>query len=197
MTAIALIVSAYLIGSVSFAVMVSKLFRLPDPRTYGSGNPGATNVLRTGSKRAAMLTVLGDAAKGWFAVWLAIRLAPYGVRSEVIAAVAVAVFVGHLYPIFHGFHGGKGVATAFGILVALNPQLGLGALFIWLLVFYFTRISSLAAIVAAAFSPFFTMHFFGFGAVAAAVLLVALLLIWRHRSNVRKLCEGTERRVGK
>ncbi len=197
MTAIALIVSAYLIGSVSFAVMVSKLFRLPDPRTYGSGNPGATNVLRTGSKRAAMLTVLGDAAKGWFAVWLAIRLAPYGVRSEVIAAVAVAVFVGHLYPIFHGFHGGKGVATAFGILVALNPQLGLGALFIWLLVFYFTRISSLAAIVAAAFSPFFTMHFFGFGAVAAAVLLVALLLVWRHRSNVRKLCEGTERRVGK
>lgn len=197
MTATALIIAAYLIGSVSFAVVVSKLLRLPDPRTYGSGNPGATNVLRA-SKLAALLTLLGDAAKGGFAVWLATTLAStYGLGLEAIAAVAVAVFIGHLYPIFHGFKGGKGVATAFGILLALNTQLGFGILFVWLLVFYFTRISSLAAIIAAAFSPLFAVHFFGFGVVAAAVLLMALLLSWRHRINIRNLCDGSEGRVGR
>ena len=197
MTATVFVLAAYLIGSVSFAVVVSKLMRLPDPHSYGSGNPGATNVLRTGNKRAAVLTLLGDAAKGWFAVWLAFTLAPpFNLGATVVAAVAVAAFLGHLFPVFHRFQGGKGVATALGILLALSLPLALGAILLWLIVFYFSKISSLAALVAAAVSPLFTVHFFGFGAYASAVLIMALLLIWRHRANIRKLRDGTESRVG-
>ena len=197
MTATVFVLAAYLIGSVSFAVVVSKLMHLPDPHSYGSGNPGATNVLRTGSKRAAVLTLLGDAAKGWFAVWLALTLAPpFNLGATVVAAVAVAAFLGHLFPVFHRFQGGKGVATALGILLALSLPLAFGVILLWLIVFYFSKISSLAALVAAAVSPLFTVHFFGFGAYASAVLIMALLLIWRHRANIRKLRDGTESRVG-
>lgn len=197
MTATVFVLAAYLIGSVSFAVVVSKLMRLPDPHSYGSGNPGATNVLRTGNKRAAVLTLLGDAAKGWFAVWLALTLAPpFNLGATVVAAVAVAAFLGHLFPVFHRFQGGKGVATALGILLALSLPLAFGVILLWLIVFYFSKISSLAALVAAAVSPLFTVHFFGFGAYASAVLIMALLLIWRHRANIRKLRDGTESRVG-
>lgn len=197
MTATVFVLAAYLIGSVSFAVVVSKLMRLPDPHSYGSGNPGATNVLRTGSKRAAVLTLLGDAAKGWFAVWLALTLAPpFNLGATVVAAVAVAAFLGHLFPVFHRFQGGKGVATALGILLALSLPLAFGVILLWLIVFYFSKISSLAALAAAAVSPLFTVHFFGFGAYALAVLIMALLLIWRHRANIRKLRDGTESRVG-
>ena len=197
MTATVFVLAAYLIGSVSFAVVVSKLMHLPDPHSYGSGNPGATNVLRTGNKRAAVLTLLGDAAKGWFAVWLALTLAPpFNLGATVVAAVAVAAFLGHLFPVFHRFQGGKGVATALGILLALSLPLALGVILLWLIVFYFSKISSLAALVAAAVSPLFTVHFFGFGAYASAVLIMALLLIWRHRANIRKLRDGTESRVG-
>jgi acyl phosphate:glycerol-3-phosphate acyltransferase len=197
MTATAFILAAYLIGSVSFAVLVSKFAGLPDPHTYGSGNPGATNVLRTGNKFAALLTLLGDAAKGGAAVLLATALAPeFELHRDVIAAVALAVFLGHLFPVFHRFRGGKGVATALGVLLALTPLLGLGALVIWLLVFYFSRISSLASIAAAIGSPLIAIHFFGFGSTFAAVLIMAALMVWRHRANIRKLREGTEARVG-
>ena len=197
MTATVFVLAAYLIGSVSFAVVVSKLMRLPDPHSYGSGNPGATNVLRTGNKGAAVLTLLGDAAKGWFAVWLAITLVPqFNLGVTVVATVAVAAFLGHLFPVFHRFQGGKGVATALGILLALSLPLAFGVILLWLIVFYFSKISSLAALVAAAVSPLFTVHFFGFGAYASAVLIMALLLIWRHRANIRKLRDGTESRVG-
>ena len=154
MPSIIFILAAYLIGSLSFAVIVSKAFGLPDPRTFGSKNPGATNVLRTGKKLAAALTLLGDAAKGWLAVFLALRLAPvYGLDETVVAASAMAVFLGHVYPVFFGFHGGKGVATALGILLALNPWLGLAALATWLLATYMWRISSLSALIAAVFAP--------------------------------------------
>lgn len=198
MTATVFVLVAYLIGSISFAVLVSKLSGLPDPHSYGSGNPGATNILRTGNKRAALLTLLGDAAKGWLAVWLAVKLAPaYGLGVAAIAAVALAVFMGHLFPVWHRFRGGKGVATAFGILLGLSLPLGFGVLFIWVLVFYFSRISSLAAIAAACVAPLFTVQFFAFGALAAAVLAMALLLIWRHAANIRKLCAGAEGRFGK
>ncbi|MES2353525.1 MAG: glycerol-3-phosphate 1-O-acyltransferase PlsY [Pseudomonadota bacterium] len=198
MMATAFIVAAYLIGSISFAVVISKLARLPDPHTYGSGNPGATNVLRSGNKLAALFTLLGDAVKGTFAVLLAGKFAPqYGIGTEVIPAVAVAVFLGHLYPVFHRFRGGKGVATALGVLLALYVPLGLCVLFIWGAVFYFSRISSLAAITAAAASPLLAIYFFGYGAMAGAVLAMALLLIWRHKANIRKLREGSEARVGR
>lgn len=195
MTATAFIIAAYLIGSISFAVVVSKLMRLPDPHTYGSGNPGATNILRTGNRPAALLTLLGDAAKGWLAVWLTVQFAPQsGGGTRLVAAVAAAVFLGHVFPLFHRFRGGKGVATALGILLALDPAFGLGVLFIWVLVFYLSGISSLAALAAAVAAPLFAVHFFGFGAVAVAVLAMACLLVWRHRANIKKLRNGTEGR---
>ncbi len=191
------IVIAYLIGSVSFAVVTSKIAGLPDPHTYGSGNPGATNVLRSGSKAAALGTLLGDAAKGWLAVWLALRYAPvYGAGTGAIAGTALAVFVGHLFPVFHGFKGGKGVATALGILLALAAQLGLGVLLVWAITFAISRISSLSGLVAAAFAPALTVFFFGFGSVALAVTGMSILLFWRHRGNIAKLRAGTEGRVG-
>jgi glycerol-3-phosphate acyltransferase PlsY len=197
MAAAAFILIGYLIGSLSFAVLVSKAFGLPDPHTYGSGNPGATNVLRTGNRLAAVLTLLGDGLKGWLAVFLAQRLAwHYGVGDAGIAGVALAVFVGHLFPLFFGFRGGKGVATAAGVLFALDWRVGLGTLVTWLAIAFFSRYSSLAALVAAAFAPFATALVLGFNAYAAAVLALAALLVWRHAENIRKLLAGTERRIG-
>ena len=190
-------VAAYLIGSVSFAVVVSRLMGLADPRTYGSGNPGATNVLRSGNKKAAIITLLGDAAKGWLAVWLALFLAPrFGVDETGIALVVIAVFLGHLFPVFHRFAGGKGVATAAGILLALNVWLGLATLATWLIIAVFFRYSSLAALVSAVFAPFFYVLMNGFDWIAGAVALMAVLLIARHRANIAKLLAGKESRIG-
>lgn len=188
---------AYLLGSLSFAVLVSKLFGLPDPRTFGSGNPGATNVLRTGRKLAAALTLGGDAAKGWLAVFLAQHFAPsYGLGDHAVAASAVAVFLGHVYPVFFGFQGGKGVATALGILLALSPAVGLGVLGTWLLAAYLWRISSLSALIAAAVAPLYALLSFGFHIFSLTVLGLSLLLVWRHKSNIRNLLSGREKTVG-
>ena len=190
-------VAAYLIGSISFAVVVSRVMGLADPRTYGSGNPGATNVLRSGNKKAAILTLLGDAAKGWLAVLLALLLVPrFGVDEVGIALVVIAVFLGHLYPVFHRFAGGKGVATAAGILLAINVWLGLATLATWLIIAVFFRYSSLAALVSAVFAPFFYVLMNGFDWIAGAVALMAVLLIARHRANIAKLLAGKESRIG-
>lgn len=198
MNTVIFILAAYLIGSVSFAVLTSKVFGLPDPRTFGSKNPGATNVLRTGKKLAAAVTLLGDGAKGWLAVFLALRLAPvYGLDETAVAASAIAVFLGHVYPVFFGFHGGKGVATVLGILLALNPWLGLAALATWLLAAYMFRISSLSALIAALFTPFYGWLWLQSGVLVAAVAALSLLLMWRHKSNIRNLLSGKERAIGK
>lgn len=188
-------ITAYLIGSVSFAVVVSRAFRLPDPREYGSGNPGATNVLRSGRKSAAVLTLLGDCIKGWFAVFATGQWMVDGTAAMALAAVAV--ILGHMYPVFHGFKGGKGVATALGVLLALSPYLGLGVLATWIIIAVFFRYSSLAALVSALFAVFFTLILFNvahpfFGAVTT----IAVLLIWRHRSNIRNLLAGKESKLG-
>ena len=197
MATIVFIVIAYLIGSLSFAVIVSKALGLPDPHSYGSGNPGATNVLRTGNKTAAALTLLGDALKGWAALTLAEHFAPdYGVDAIGIALVALAVFLGHLYPVFFGFKGGKGVATAVGVLFAIHPWLGLATLATWLIIAVLFRYSSLAAMIAAAFAAFYTVYLFGINPMAGSVFAIAVALIWRHRENIRKLAAGTERRIG-
>jgi acyl phosphate:glycerol-3-phosphate acyltransferase len=196
-----LIPAAYLIGSVSFAVVVSKSMRLPDPHTYGSGNPGATNVLRTGNKLAAVLTLLGDSLKGFFAVMLARLLLgneslTTSVNSWILCGVVLAVFLGHLFPVFHGLKGGKGVATACGILFGVNWVLGLATLSTWIIVAVFLRYSSLAALAAAVFGPLYFVFLFGFQPMGIALLVVCLLLIWRHRSNIRNLLNGTESRIG-
>jgi glycerol-3-phosphate acyltransferase PlsY len=188
------IVAAYLLGSISFGIVVSDLFGLPDPRTVGSGNPGATNVLRSGKKAAAALTLLGDATKGWLAVWLAQRL---GFAPMFVALTMVAVFGGHLYPIYYRFVGGKGVATALGILLALSPWLGLSVLVTWIIVFAMFRISSLSALVAAAISPVAAWLVLGFGLYSVTVLVLMVFLIWRHKSNIRKLLDGSENGFGK
>jgi glycerol-3-phosphate acyltransferase PlsY len=190
---------AYLIGSISFAVLVSRAFDLPDPRSYGSGNPGATNVLRTGRKSAAVLTLLGDALKGWFAVTV--------VQQHVIAdplavsVAAVAVTVGHMWPAYFRFQGGKGVSTAVGVLLALDAWLAAGAVATWLIIAFFFRISSLAALIATAFAVFFSFFLHGMGRLplelAAGVTLISALLIWRHRDNIRNLVAGTEGRIGR
>ena len=191
------IILAYLIGSLSFAVIVSKLFGLPDPHTYGSGNPGATNVLRSGKKLAALLTLLGDAAKGWFALWLAQRYATdYNLPAIAMAGVALAVFLGHLFPIFFRFKGGKGVATAAGILFAINIWLGLATLATWLIIAAFFRYSSLAALLSAVFAPFYTFVLFGLTPYLPAVIVMCALLVWRHRENITKLMKGTEGKLG-
>jgi len=190
------ILLAYLIGSLSFAVIVSRAFGLPDPHTYGSGNPGATNVLRTGRKAAAALTLLGDGAKGWVAVFLAQQFGPeYAVDTSGIAGVALAVFVGHLYPLYFGFRGGKGVATALGVLLAINPWLGLGTLATWLVIALFFRISSLAAIIAAVFAPLYDLWLSGPRLMTAAVAVISLLLLLRHKANIRRLLRGEEGRI--
>ena len=197
MPTIVLLLAAYLIGSISFAVIVSKIFGLPDPRSYGSGNPGATNVLRTGKKAAAALTLLGDAAKGWVAMFLAQRFAPEWQIPEIaVAGVGVAVFVGHLFPVFFGFKGGKGVATALGILLATNAWLGLAAMATWLLVFAISRLSSLSALTAAALAPVYASQLLQPVFVGMTIVL-SVLLIWRHRSNIQKLLAGKESGFGK
>lgn len=197
MTLVIFAVIAYLIGSISFAVVVSKAMGLPDPHSYGSGNPGATNVLRTGNRKAAVLTLLGDALKGWFAVWLAMRLGPqYGIGLQGIAIVVVAVFLGHLFPIFHRFAGGKGVATAAGILFAIHPWLGLATLATWLIIAFFFRYSSLAALASAIFAPFFYVLMFGTTPIALAITVISALLVLRHRSNIANLLAGKESRIG-
>src|SRR5712675_1945613 len=190
---LAVIVAAYLIGSVSFAVVVSRLFGLPDPHEYGSGNPGATNVLRSGNKAAALLTLLGDGGKGWLAVWLAgLAFA----TPQAAAAAGLAVFLGHLFPVFHRFHGGKGVATAAGVLLGLDWRLGVGTLATWAVIAAFLRYSSLAALIAAVFAPLAAVFLLGFGVEAATVLAMSALLIWRHKGNISRLLSGTEPRLG-
>ena len=196
-----LIPIAYLIGSISFAVVVSKCMRLPDPHSYGSGNPGATNVLRTGNKLAAVLTLIGDALKGYLAVMLArILLGDESLTSTLnswlLCGVVISVFLGHLFPIFHGFKGGKGVATACGILFGINWILGAATLGTWIIVAMFMRYSSLAALAAAVFGPIYFVFLFGFQPMGISLLVICLLLIWRHRSNIRNLMNGTESRLG-
>lgn len=197
MIAVIVILAAYLMGSVSFAIVVSKLFKLEDPRTYGSQNPGATNVLRTGNKAAAALTLLGDCVKGWVAVAAAVYLSqPLQLGDEVIAGVAFAVFAGHLWPVFFRFQGGKGVATALGVLLGLNPILGLATLSTWLIIARAFRYSSLAALAAAIFAPFYYALLFGVRAQLIAVTVMSILLIYRHRSNIANLLSGKESRIG-
>lgn len=191
------VVLAYLLGSVSFAIVFSRLFGLQDPRRHGSGNPGATNVLRTGNKAAAALTLFGDAAKGFVAVWLAATYGPaFGLVRVDVALVAMAVFAGHLWPLYHGFRGGKGVATAAGILLAINAWLGLATLLTWLIIAFFFRYSSLAALVSAVFAPLYYLLLFGPDAYALSILAIGGLLIWRHQANIGKLIAGKESRIG-
>ena len=190
--------AAYLLGSLSFAVIVSRGFGLADPRSYGSGNPGATNVLRSGHKLAAVLTLVLDAVKGVVAVGLVQRFgAPYGLGEGTEALVGLAAFVGHLWPVFFGFKGGKGVATAAGVLLALNPWLGLATLLSFAIILAFFRYVSLASIVAAAFAPFYQLLIWGAGPAAIAVAVMSLLLVWRHSANIRKLLAGTESKFGR
>lgn len=186
-------VGAYLIGSLSFAVIVARLMNLPDPRSFGSGNPGATNMLRTGKKTAALLTLAGDLAKGWIAVWLAgLAGAYFGMQILAVHIGALAVFLGHLYPVFFGFKGGKGVATALGILLALHPLLGLSALVTWAAVFTVTRLSSLAALTAALLVPLYGAYFMGSRISILTLCMLAALLVWRHRGNIQRLLAGEE-----
>ena len=192
-------VAAYLIGSISFAVVMSRLFGLSDPRTYGSKNPGATNVLRSGSKKAAIATLVGDCAKGWLAVWLTVQFGErFGVEDGGIALVAVAVFLGHLWPVFFRFVGGKGVATALGVLLGLNVWIGLATLVTWVVVAYAFRYSSLASLAAAVFAPFYYGLNFGTEHVEILVAIIVMsgLLIARHGKNIGNLIAGKESRIG-
>jgi glycerol-3-phosphate acyltransferase PlsY len=192
MESVLAILGAYLLGSVSFAIVVSRVMALPDPRSYGSGNPGATNVLRTGRKAAAALTLLGDGGKGWLAVWLG------GVLVNEPSFCGLAAFLGHLYPVFHRFKGGKGVATAAGVLLGLNLWIGLATIATWAIIAAFLRYVSLASVVAALFAPVYTWWLFGWRQeMLVAVTIMGLLLIWRHRANLRRLISGTEPRLGK
>ncbi|KAB2325579.1 glycerol-3-phosphate 1-O-acyltransferase PlsY [Betaproteobacteria bacterium SCN1] len=194
MTPSILVLAAYLIGSLSFAVIVSKLMRLPDPRSFGSGNPGATNMLRTGRKSAAVLTLLGDALKGWAAVAGAQAL---GAETHTVLLVALAVFIGHLFPVFFRFKGGKGVATALGVLLGLDPWLGLACLATWIAMAAASRISSLAALITAGLAPAYAGLLMGWDDTVLAVLALALLLVYRHKSNLIKLVRGEEARIGR
>ncbi|MDZ7652099.1 MAG: glycerol-3-phosphate 1-O-acyltransferase PlsY [Burkholderiaceae bacterium] len=194
---IAALLAGYLLGSVSFAVIVSHLFGLADPRSYGSGNPGATNVLRSGSKAAALVTLLGDALKGVLAVYLVRWFgASFGLGDATAAWAGAAAFIGHLYPVFFHFKGGKGVATFLGVMLAINPWLGLAACLIWVLIAIFFRYSSAASIMAAAAAPFVFAFVWGFDAVLAAVILMCLLLVFRHQQNIANLLAGKERKLG-
>jgi acyl phosphate:glycerol-3-phosphate acyltransferase len=186
-------VLAYLLGSLSFAVIVSRAMGLADPKSYGSGNPGATNVLRSGSKKAAIFTLLGDVLKGVLAVLLAKYFAPLGGITTIgIAAVAIAVFLGHLFPLYFGFKGGKGVATAAGVLWALDWRIGLALTLVWAIAFAITRVSSLSALIASAAAPIAGYFFFGLTPIFWATLAMMALLVWRHKSNVQRLLSGEE-----
>lgn len=194
---VAAVVIAYLLGSVPFAMVSSRLFGLADPRSYGSKNPGATNVLRSGNKKAAIVTLLGDLAKGWLAVFLAQTYGPrFGLGSGAVTLVALAVFFGHLFPIFLNFRGGKGVATAAGVLLALDPLLGLATLGVWLLVAYTLRYSSLSALVAAATAPLIAFFLWGRDPLLAAVAIIAMALVAKHWANLQRLMAGTEPKIG-
>jgi len=184
-------VAGYLLGSISFAVVVSRLMRLPDPRSYGSKNPGATNVLRTGNKIAAVLTLAGDALKGFVAVLLALIYLP-----EAAPYVGVAAFLGHLFPVFHRFHGGKGVATAAGVLFGFDPWLGLATIATFAVIAAFFRFVSLASIVASAFAVFFSWFIKLSGGTTLAIAVMAALLVWRHKDNIKRLVAGTESKLG-
>lgn len=200
---IGLIVGAYLIGSISFAVLVSRVMGLPNPHSYGSKNPGATNVLRTGNKKAAILTLLGDSMKGFVAVLIAqVLLKEQQNLQWLVAMVAFVVFIGHLYPIFHQFKGGKGVATAAGVLFGIHWILGLAAISTWLIIAVFFRYSSLAALITAIFAPLYAYFlFFVDGRIpqemCMAVLGIGIFLIWRHQANISHLLGGTEQKIGK
>jgi acyl phosphate:glycerol-3-phosphate acyltransferase len=192
------VLASYLVGSLSFAVIVSRTMGLSDPRTYGSKNPGATNVLRSGNKTAAVLTLLLDALKGFVPVALAVYIGPrYGLPDSLPAWIGLAAFVGHLWPVFFRFQGGKGVATAAGALLALNPLLGAATLATWLIIAFFLRYSSLASIVSAVFAPFYQLLIWGNeGGVILPLLAMSLLLVWRHFGNIQKLFAGTESKIG-
>jgi glycerol-3-phosphate acyltransferase PlsY len=191
------VVAAYLMGSLSFAVIVSRSMGLADPRSYGSKNPGATNVLRSGNKKAAALTLLLDALKGAVPAFLAAQFGPaWGLGDTAVALVALAAFLGHVWPVFFGFAGGKGVATAAGALLGLNPLLGLATLATWLIIAYFFRYSSLAALVSAVFAPFFHALIWRPSGVTLVIAVMSALLIWRHSANIGKLIAGTEGRIG-
>lgn len=187
------LILGYLIGSLPFAVIVSRLFGLADPRQHGSGNPGATNVLRTGNKAAALLTLLGDASKGWLAMFIVAQL---GAGGTAVALTGLAAFLGHVLPVFLKFKGGKGVATAIGVLIGLDGWLALAAAAVWLATAVVSRYSSLAAITAAAVAPTLALAWHGLGPVALVVGLMCLLLIWRHRGNIGRLLAGTETAIG-
>lgn len=187
------VLAAYLLGSIPFAVVVSHAFGLADPRSYGSGNPGATNVLRSGNKKAALFTLLGDAAKGWVAVFAAGQA---GLGGTVVGLVALAVFFGHLFPVFLKFKGGKGVATAAGVLIGLDPLLGLAVLATWLFVAFAFRYSSLAAITAAALAPVYAVLAHGGGGLAVIVGILALALVGKHWQNIQRLLAGQESKIG-
>lgn len=199
---VAVVLASYLMGSLSFAVIVSRVMGLNDPRSYGSKNPGATNVLRSGSKKAAILTLLLDAFKGWLPVSLVLSWGSgHGLGPEVAALAGLAAFLGHLYPVFFGFAGGKGVATAVGVVLGVHGSLALATLLSFAIVLYFSRYVSLSSMVAAVFAPFF--YLLGDGVVwqatAPEVLclsVMALLLVWRHRENIQRLLAGTESRLG-
>ena len=189
--------AAYVLGSVSFAIVVSKIFRLADPRTFGSGNPGATNVLRTGNKLAAALTLLGDCVKGVVPVALAVYFdEQLTLGNAGIALVSFAVFAGHVWPLFFRFKGGKGVATALGVLLGLNPILGFATLLTWIVIAYAFRYSSLAALISALFAPFYYTLLFGLNPIGFAVVVMSALLIWRHRGNIGNLIAGKESKIG-
>ena len=191
------VVAGYLIGSLSFAVIVSRLMGLSDPRSYGSGNPGATNVLRSGNKAAAILTLVFDALKGYVPVVLVLKFgAPYGLEEGTAALVGLAAFVGHLWPVLFKFIGGKGVATAAGVLLAINPWLGLAVLGVWIAMAVVFRYSSLASLSAAVAAPLLQMLIWDIGPELPAIVLMSLLLIWRHSANIRKLMAGTESKLG-
>ena len=195
--------AAYLIGSLSFAVLVSRVMGLADPRSYGSQNPGATNVLRSGNKAAAALTLLLDGVKGWLPVWAVVRYgAAYGLGDGTLAMVALAAFAGHVWPVFFRFKGGKGVATAAGVLLGIEPVLGLATFATWLIVAFFTRYSSLAALASAVFAPAY--YFLGNQVVwlidkqvLLATVVMSGILVWRHQANIAKLMRGEESRIGK
>ncbi len=193
----AALLASYLIGSLSFAVIVSRFMGLDDPRNYGSKNPGATNVLRSGNRTAAVLTLAFDALKGYVPVLLVLIYGPrYGLGETAAAFAGLAAFIGHLWPVFFRFQGGKGVATAAGVLMAVNPGLGVATLLSWLLVAAFFRYSSLASIVAAAFAPFYEALIWGPEASLLAIITMSLLLVWRHEGNIRKLLAGKETKLG-